>query len=273
MNNLFKSFSNLFQNNSLSAKMIVFENSTGKCWWCNNIADTREHVYKRSDLEREYKNDNQIVLIHNEEPFRNGEKLQSVNSQFIKFKKSLCNNCNSSKSQPFDRAYDKFVTYLKTSEEKCYENSIVLFNDIYKADWEIEKYNLIKYFIKHLGCSLAETNIRISKNLIEFLNGKGDPKCLEIVFSQSIDRKNYLDSLKNEDFRASWIGRSQVLLEFNKKSMTINFFKYELYYRSFSFYINWDHKIEGFKNNFQGDSIRLIHYQEDYFRGLINEKK
>jgi len=251
--------------------MIIFDNLNGKCWWCNDLADTREHVYKRTDLEREYQRDNNLILIHNAEPTKKGKKLQSKNSKLVKFRKSLCNNCNSAKSQPFDKAYDQFVSYLKNNEEQISKRSKILFNDIFKNDWEVQKYNLIRYFIKHLGCSLAENKIRISSNLIDFLNGKGYPQNLEIVFSQSIDRKNYLDSIKNEVFSTSWIGRSDVLLEFNDKTKMINFFKYELFYRSFSFYINWDYKITGFKNNFPVESIHLIHYHEDYFRDLIDK--
>jgi hypothetical protein len=32
----------------------VVEAKIGTCWWCGNTADSREHRFKRTDIEREF---------------------------------------------------------------------------------------------------------------------------------------------------------------------------------------------------------------------------
>lgn len=146
--------------------------------------------------------------------------------------------------------------------------------EIYGNDWELEKENLVKYFIKNLGCVLTECNLKVPQILIDYLDGgTGLPKNLNLFVSQSVDRKNYLDQAQIQTPPASWVGRSEVQYNLNNKNNIIDFFHYELYYRSFSFYIKLDKDSKNFSSNFNNSSIDLILYNEEPFEKLYNEMK
>ena len=50
---------------------------------------------------------------------QNGKEiqLQGPNSTKLKFEKVMCEKCNNTTSQPFDRAYDKFISYVLNNYE------------------------------------------------------------------------------------------------------------------------------------------------------------
>src|SRR5450755_1536950 len=100
----------------------------GTCWWCRAPADSREHKFKRSDLIRE----------HGAAPYVGGAELSIVGasgsirarsnkSRPLKFKPNLCQACNNARSQPFDRAYDQFVSWIFAHDrEVLYSRSVDL---------------------------------------------------------------------------------------------------------------------------------------------------
>src|SRR5437588_7359716 len=82
---------------------------TQTCWWCQQRpATSEEHKFKRSDLSREHGR-GQLVgareLVH----FGTDAKryLSSTKSNPLKFRNSLCDYCNNTRSQPHD--YDTHV--------------------------------------------------------------------------------------------------------------------------------------------------------------------
>ncbi len=88
------------------------------CWICNKIADSAEHRIKKSDLGNlygsgSYKGENSVVLI------RAGQesKVQGPNSKIVKYKKNLCSKCNNEFSQPFDKSYEHFITYIRQNKD------------------------------------------------------------------------------------------------------------------------------------------------------------
>lgn len=260
--------------------MIEFNDFNGKCWWCESSDLSREHKYKKSDIKREYFSDQEmqdrvtINLVSIKDLSEKGKAVQGPNSNAIKFEANLCKNCNNSRSQSFDLAYDKLIEFLKLNESTTLTNPQIDLLEIYGNDWELEKENLVKYFIKNLGCVLTEFNLKVPQILIDYLDGViGLPENLNLFISQSVDRKNYLDLAQIQTPPASWVGRSDVQCKHNNETSTINFFHYELYYRSFSFYIKLDKESKNFSSNFNDSSIDLILYNEDPFEKLYNEMK
>lgn len=246
----------------------IFDN---RCWWCKSTDLSEEHKYKRTDLEREYFKDpsiKKVLLCSLSHISESGKIIQGPKSKNLKFKASLCQYCNNSRSQSYDIAYDKLVIYLKTNESSILKLPSIQLVDIYGEEFKDQVHNLFKYFVKHLCCTLVDSNIGIPQNLLDYLNGNSNLKHVELIVSQSIDRKHYLDEVVKEISTASWIGCSDVQVYFSKSTKAIFFIRYELYYRSFSFYINLDTSIEGFKTNFGPDSINLILYNEEAFKDL-----
>jgi len=251
----------------------IFDN---KCWWCESPDLSEEHKYKRTDLERGYfsaSSEQKIVLCSLSDLTQKGKIIQGPKSKTVKFKASLCQNCNNANSQPFDESYDKLIKFLKDNETNTLKAPSIKLANIYGENFGQQAQNLAKYFVKHLGCTLTDANISVPLNLIDFLNDKIELNNIELVISQSIDRKEYLDIVSEQIPNSSWIGCSDIQVEYNKKTNTINFLKYELYYRSFSFYINLNTNIDGLKTNIISDTIDLILYHEQNFNDLNTKEK
>lgn len=259
--------------------MIEYKEFDNKCWWCKKENITKEHKYKKTDLEREYfnkipsKSNQKIVLSSTSDSSIISKYIQGSKSDSVKFKANLCKDCNGTKSQLFDRSYDKFIDFLVKYETKILTQSRISLSELYGDDWNQSTRNLIKYFVKNLGCTLTESNIKVPTSLINFLDEKLNYPNIELVFSQSIDRKKYLDLIIKEVYPASIIGRSKVELSYNKKTNKIIFLRYELYYRSFSFYINLENEMNEFKSNINGGTINIIKYEEENFKQLIEKMK
>ncbi|OUY06988.1 hypothetical protein [Acinetobacter populi] len=144
------------------------------CWICEeNIADTSEHALKKTDIVRaygkgSYRNLNEKQPIH----FKNGKetKLQGANSDIIKNLKDLCKQCNNTLSQPYDRAYDKFIEYVLNNSELILERRFIDFEEIYGEDFAIQQTNLFKYFIKSFGCRVyANPDFVVPRDLVNIL--------------------------------------------------------------------------------------------------------
>src|SRR4051794_21493191 len=91
----------------------------GRCWWCQDVADTREHRLKKSDLVREYGPapfDGLRTLTR----FSGGNRttFSGPKSKVVQFDLSMCARCNNVRSQPFDQAWDQFVTFLAENEKE-----------------------------------------------------------------------------------------------------------------------------------------------------------
>ena len=76
-------------------------------------ANSSEHKIKRSDLLRRFGRGPRrgaSGLLH----YRGDElvPIQGFSSKRLKFERSLCAHCNTTRSQPFDRAYDEFIDWV-----------------------------------------------------------------------------------------------------------------------------------------------------------------
>lgn len=141
------------------------------CWICGAIADSREHKFKRSDLKR-----SSATWALDDRPylFRGGEtrRLQSPNSEHATFGKVLCSKCNSTRTQPYDRAYERFSEWINDQGPALMERAELDFTDIYGAEFAPQVLNLLKYFAKHFGCRLA---------------GEGSPVPIALACSLSVE--------------------------------------------------------------------------------------
>ena len=122
-----------------------------QCWWCGEIANTREHKIKKVVIEKlMFKDplDNKIYLHKNEEH----KIVQSPQSKLLKYEENLCEFCNTCRSQPFDRAYDVFFKHI-ISNEKSLASSLKINMKLL----QIDQANLFRYFIKSFCCMVDST--------------------------------------------------------------------------------------------------------------------
>jgi hypothetical protein len=146
----------------------------GNCWWCGNPADSREHKYKRSDLAREFGAgpwEQNAALVRG---VAGGDRLHPVrgpHAAALKFDRSLCQDCNNRRSQPFDYAYDILANYLSQHEALVIERGWLKLSDLFGAGWRTSRDDVMRYYVKHIGCRLAEGGAKVPRTFIEFLDG------------------------------------------------------------------------------------------------------
>lgn len=211
------------------------ENSTensNKCWWCGNLADTAEHIYKKTDLEREFGKKKEFIK-NSPVKFKDQStptiSIESSKSRVIKFPKNLCSYCNNIRSQPHDYAYDKFVDYFKSHEDEIYQSQTIDMSKIYCSNWKVEFSNLLKYFVKNFCCRIYELNIEIYEDVKLFLDDKSELETLKIRIYL---RKDIYQFLKIADTGCLHLGGISYTNAENKsietttsyRSLTIGFF-------------------------------------------------
>lgn len=161
----------------------------GVCWWCGAPADSREHKWKKSELKAMYGlagSDSYPLLWVGEAG--NARTVQGPDSDVVKFEKSLCQNCNNARSQPFDLAYDQWIGYLRANYEQIIESRITDLRDVSDGAENDFRLNLARYFAKHIGCRVADKAGKVPASLIAFLNGDSDSSAFawtELCISRS----------------------------------------------------------------------------------------
>jgi hypothetical protein len=96
-------------------------------------------------------------------------KIQGPNSDTLKYQPNFCGNCNSSTTQPFDVAYEKFMKWIYENESQVLKRRFIDFSDVYGETFEADQRNLYKYYVKSFGCRLNEAGIEVPNDLVDLL--------------------------------------------------------------------------------------------------------
>lgn len=173
------------------------------CWWCGQNANSREHKYKRTEIKRTfgdgpYRGDTAPVRVYDSEMYA----VQGPRSNQLLFEKSLCSDCNSSRSQPFDRSYDQFIGFLDQNRQQLLILQEIDWAEVYGTNWRKTSLELLKYFVKHACCRLVESNLQIDSEVRESLDSSAAPK--KFAFEFSINQR--VAELREELGGSLWIG-------------------------------------------------------------------
>jgi 5-methylcytosine-specific restriction endonuclease McrA len=140
------------------------------CWICGAPADSAEHRIKKAELVRvygrgPYRGDAAPIHVRGnvETP------IQGPGSSAVKYAPSLCQHCNTTRTQPYDRAYDHFISWVVANESAVLHKRMIDFAEVYGASFEEAQRNLFKYFVKNLGCRLVDTGELVPPDLVELL--------------------------------------------------------------------------------------------------------
>lgn len=130
------------------------------CWICNKKGTSGEHLVKASDL-RYY-----FGRITTNEPMyfnRDGRswKMQSDDSKYVKADALICNNCNNSLTQPYDKAWESLSYYLQSNFETLRNNRRIKISNIFQGNSKAQLLNVHLYFVKLFGCRLASESTPI----------------------------------------------------------------------------------------------------------------
>jgi hypothetical protein len=156
----------------------------GKCWWCGDPADSREHKLKRSDLVREfggppYHGNRELRHVSQ----RGSRGMHGPNSGRLKFSQSMCARCNDTRSQAFDTAWDSFTQFLVDNEPTVLATREADLRSVFGEDWKARSAGVARYLVKHLICRIVSDlpgPIRLDADLFGFLDGGDFPGSLQI---------------------------------------------------------------------------------------------
>lgn len=167
---------------------------TDNCWWCGNLATSREHRHKKTDIIEVFGKElggDAIILKDNKTI-----DIQGPKSKLLKFPKVLCHDCNTRKSQSFDYSYDKFIKYIQANCDHLINTGQINFSEIFPDNTIEQKLNVLRYYVKHICCRLASNNISINRDIIDFLNGTSNLKYIYIKFEIRMDLIAWIERLK-----------------------------------------------------------------------------
>ena len=155
---------------------------------CGAEADSSEHRLKKSDIVRAYgrgpySGDTQPIHFRD----KTSTKVQGPNSRAIKYANILCIQCNTTNSQPYDKAYETFIEWITHNEGLVLHQRFIDFERVFGADWEDRQRNLYKYFAKSFGCRLAEISRAVPDDVVNLFDKKRFRTGLRLTFAVNED--------------------------------------------------------------------------------------
>lgn len=154
------------------------------CWICGAPATTGEHIVKKTLLKYTF-GDADKVFLYFEDGKRKPKTMKSPDSKYIKYRKNLCQNCNGSLTQPFDKAYDMFINILRDNKKEIVENKYIDLSKFKKFD----RQNLFRYFAKEFGCKINNERLAVPQCIKDMMHGKQYGKNLMLLFYFNDDNK------------------------------------------------------------------------------------
>lgn len=125
------------------------------CWICEkNLATTREHIFKKSDLKTIFGNtqfNSGGVRIVGRSESDKAQLVQGADSSLVKYPLNLCETCNSELSQPYDKGWERLSKILLTEPAPTFP---------FLRDGLL---NVHLYFAKTLGCAMHDES-RVDAN-------------------------------------------------------------------------------------------------------------
>ena len=134
-----------------------------ECWICGDPATTGEHKSKRSDLRAVLGEPTQSAPFYYHDSERLNRPVRSYRADFIKSPSSLCAACNSSRTQPYDRAWEQLSNYLRTRKPPLTSGDIIGADQVWARGATKQMTNVQLYFAKLTGCHLLEAKLNFDE--------------------------------------------------------------------------------------------------------------
>src|ERR1700754_1532115 len=127
------------------------------CWICNaNEANSGEHKTKRSDLLAVLGNPTQEQPFFYHDLEKPNRPVGSLNAKILKSPIRLCEHCNSTRTQPHDRAWEHMSDWLRNRRPPLKVGGLVRGNRIFRVGTRKQMRSVHLYFLKLSGCMLEE---------------------------------------------------------------------------------------------------------------------
>jgi hypothetical protein len=130
------------------------------CWICGGAGTTGEHKTKKSDLKAVFGKRTQAKPLYFHDAEKKNRRIGSLNSKLLKSLGGICGYCNSTRTQPHDRAWEGMSEFLRINTAIA-PGVMVRANRIFPHDTRRQMLNVHLYFVKLFGCHIVERGILI----------------------------------------------------------------------------------------------------------------
>src|SRR6516225_6824598 len=149
------------------------------CWICGAPdTTTREHKIKRTDLKQVFGDFNQADPHY----WMNGKDIKQVGSlkaDILKMGIRICNECNSSRTQPHDLAWERLSAWLNARRPRIRTGTAVRCNRVFPCHTRRELTKAHLFFVKLFGGMVAEagnTPIPVEPYSNAIMTGRAHPE-------------------------------------------------------------------------------------------------
>lgn len=175
-----------------------------RCWICGDIPNTKEHLIKKSDLrsifgERSSKNPLFIHSLNDQ-----SVKINGLSSDILKSGAMICSNCNNSRSQPFDRAWECLSNHLRSLSPSISSGMTIKLDEIFKSNTKQSLTYVHLYFVKLFGCIIKEHNIPIDINEFSYSILENTPHSKIHLAFEAIENKQNHQLASRTDVKVSF---------------------------------------------------------------------
>jgi len=101
-----------------SSAETLYKRDDMNCWICGDTANTGEHRVKASDLKAYFGHVSQQKPIYTHTDQKKNIPIKSIKASRLKSGGRICNKCNSSLTQPYDKAWERLSQYLQANWQK-----------------------------------------------------------------------------------------------------------------------------------------------------------
>jgi hypothetical protein len=187
------------------------------CWICGADANTREHKGKASDLRSVFGTPTQAMPLYLHTDVRRNRPVGSLKSDALKFQNKICQDCNSARTQPHDRAWERCSTFVRSHLAASTGSQVIRCNRIFPYDTSSQMLNLHLYFVKLFGCHIVEADISIDIQ----------PFAAAILRNVAHSRI-YLGFVRIDDTPVSMVGASDAVVAFLDGKAAFSTWLYEV---------------------------------------------
>jgi hypothetical protein len=137
--------------------------NAAKCWICRtNEATSGEHMIKQSDLREIFGKPGQKQRFFFHDLARPNREVQSLRSRLLHSPILICDQCNTTRTQPHDRAWEEVARWLRNRQPRIRVGDIARGNRIFHHFTKHQMRNVHLYFLKQLGGLVLESKGKIS---------------------------------------------------------------------------------------------------------------
>jgi hypothetical protein len=151
-----------------------------KCWICGNEAKTGEHLIKASDIRSYFGSLTKDKPVYCHTGVKKRKILQSADSIHVKSGALICNECNSSRTQEHDRAWETLSAYLQNNPDIMLGGKRFKLSKIFPGGTCRALLCIHLFFVKLFGCRIVEDNVPIDIEM--FSNAIMNNKAHEHVY-------------------------------------------------------------------------------------------